>query len=56
MAAESEESLTKQVLNIVLENNALRDTVFPYMVGWMCFNVLIMCLLLYITFKLSFST
>ena len=39
-----DESLTRQVLNMVLENNA----VFPYLTGWLVFNVIILILLIYI--------
>ena len=45
-----DESLTKQVLNMVLENNAL----FPYVTGWLVFNVIILILLIYISVRISF--
>jgi hypothetical protein len=48
-----EDSLTKQVLNMVLENNAIKDTVFPYLVGWLSFNIVIFILLLYISIRLT---
>jgi hypothetical protein len=41
---------------MVLENNAIRETVFPYMVSWMVFNAVILLLLVWITFKLTFGT
>jgi len=44
-----EESLTKQVLTMVLENQAL----FPYLVGWAAFNVVILILLIYISIKIT---
>jgi hypothetical protein len=44
-----EESLTKQVLSMVLENQAL----FPYLVGWAAFNIVILILLVYIAIKLT---
>ena len=44
-----DESLTRQVLNMVLENNAL----FPYITGWLAFNVIIMILLIYISVRIS---
>lgn len=50
---ESEESLTKQVLNMILENNALRDTAFPYLAGYLVFNVIILVLLIYISVRIS---
>jgi len=50
---ESEETLTKQVLNMILENHALRDSVFPYLTGYLVFNVLILVLLIYISVKIS---
>ena len=48
-----EESLTKQVLNMLLENNALRDTAFPYLTGYLVFNVIILILLIYISVRIS---
>lgn len=44
-----DESLTRQVLNMVLENNA----VFPYLTGYLVFNVMILFLLIYISIKIS---
>jgi len=44
-----DESLTRQVLNMVLENNV----VTPYLTGWFVFNVIILCLLIYISIKIS---
>lgn len=44
-----DESLTKQVLTMVLENQAL----FPYLVGWAAFNVVILILLVYISIKIT---
>jgi hypothetical protein len=44
-----DESLTKQVLTMVLENQAL----FPYLVGWASFNVVILILLIYISIKIT---
>ena len=49
----SEEGLTKQVLNMILENNAIRDSVFPYLTGWVVFNVIILSLLIYISIRIS---
>lgn len=53
METEDEEPLTKQVLNMILENNAIRDTAFPYLTGWIVFNVIIMVLLIYISVRVS---
>ena len=50
MDESEDESLTKQVLNMVLENNAL----FPYVTGWLVFNVIILILLIYISVRISF--
>ena len=50
---ESEETLTKQVLNMILENHALRDSVSPYLTGYILFNVVILILLIYISVKIS---
>jgi len=50
---QDEESLTKQVLNMLLENNAIRDTAFPYLTGYLVFNIIILVLLVYISVKIS---
>ena len=47
--SDDESSLTRLVLNMVLENNA----VFPYITGWLVFNVIIMILLIYISVRIS---
>jgi len=44
-----EDSLTRQVMAMVLENQAL----FPYLVGWAAFNVVILILLVYIAIRLT---
>jgi hypothetical protein len=48
-----EGSLSKQVLSMILENNAIRDTAYPYLTGWIVFNVVIMILLIYISVRIS---
>jgi len=53
MDEETEESLSKQMLNMVLENNALRDTAFPFITGYIVFNILILALLIYISVRIS---
>ena len=50
---QDEESLTKQVLNMLLENNAIRDTAFPYLTGYLVFNIAILVLLIYISVRIS---
>jgi hypothetical protein len=47
--SDTDESLTRQVLNMVLENNA----VFPYLTGYLVFNVMILILLIYISVRIS---
>jgi hypothetical protein len=55
--AESEEgeedSLANQVLSMILENNAIRNTAFPYLTGYLVFNVIILVLLIYISIRIS---
>jgi hypothetical protein len=46
---ETDESLMKQVLNMVLENNAL----MPYLAIWGVFNVIILIILIYIAIRIS---
>jgi len=49
MADETDESLTKQMLNLVLENNVLT----PYVIMWVVFNVILLALLLYVSSRVS---
>lgn len=49
MADETDESLTKQMLNLVLENNVLT----PYVIMWVVFNVILLALLLYVSIRVS---
>jgi len=53
MENDDDESLSKQVLNMILENNAIRDTAFPFITGYLIFNVIILALLIYISIKIS---
>ena len=50
---DTEESLTKQVLNMILENNAVRGAVLPYLGGWIVFNIVILILVIYISVRIS---
>jgi hypothetical protein len=50
---DEDESLTKQVLNMILENNAIRDTAFPYITGVIVFNIIVLVLLIYISVRIS---
>jgi hypothetical protein len=46
---EPDESITKQVLNMILENT----TIAPYIIMWGIFNVIILIVLLYIAIRIS---
>jgi hypothetical protein len=46
---DEDESLTRQVLNMVLENNA----VMPWLVGWMVFNIVIFILMTYVAVRIT---
>jgi len=48
-----EESLANQVLSMILENNAIRNTAFPYLTGYLVFNIIILILLIYISVRIS---
>jgi len=50
---EEEDSLSKQVLNMILENNAIRDTALPFVCGYIVINILIICLLIYVAIRIS---
>ena len=54
MAKEEKESdLTSQILNMVLENNAVRERVYPFAIVYIIFNVLIFVVLLYIALRVT---
>jgi len=46
---DDDESLTKQILSLALENNAF----IPYIGVWLFYNVLILILLVYIAIRVS---
>jgi len=50
---DEDQPLTKQMLSLIVENNALREIAFPYVTGWIVFNVLIMAMLIYISIRIS---
>jgi len=46
---ETDESITKQLLNMILENT----TITPYIIVWGVFNVIMLIVLLYIAIRIS---
>lgn len=48
---DSDESLTKQILSLALENNAF----IPYIGVWLFYNILILVLLVYISIRVSIT-
>ena len=50
---EEDESLSKQLLNMVLENNAVRDTAIPFVIGYLVLNIIVIVLLIYISIRIS---
>jgi len=53
MDEDTDDSLSKQVLNMILENNAVRDAAFPFIGGYIMFNVIILALLIYVAVRIS---
>jgi len=51
---ESEEPLSRQILNMVLDNNAVRAA-YPWLTGYVVFNIIILSLLIYISIRISFK-
>ena len=47
------DDVTEQVLDMVIKNTTLKRRVQPIILGWVCFNILILCLLITILWKLS---
>ena len=45
-----DDDMTEQVLDILLKNSTLKRKVQPIIIGWVCFNIIIICLLLFIIF------
>jgi hypothetical protein len=52
--AKDDESLTAQVLNMVLENNAIRERIYPLLIVYVVFNVISLAILLYIAIRVSY--
>jgi hypothetical protein len=50
-SGDDDESLTRQILSLVWENNAF----VPYVGAWLLYNVLVLCLLVYIAIRLGLS-
>jgi hypothetical protein len=50
---EEEEPLTKQLLNMLVDNNDLRQTASPYITAYLIFNLIILILLIYISVRIS---
>lgn len=48
-ADDVDDSLTRQLLNIVLENNALT----PYFITWIVFNIALLALIMYVAVRVS---
>ena len=48
---DSDDSLTKQILSLALENNAF----IPYIGAWLFYNVLILVVLVYIAIRISLN-
>jgi len=46
---EEDDSLSKQLLNMILENSA----VFTFITGYLIFNIIILALLIYISIRIS---
>jgi len=51
---ETDEPLSKQILNMVLDNNAVRAA-YPWLTGYIVFNIIILALLIYISIRISFK-
>jgi hypothetical protein len=49
MEDSEDESLSRQVLNMILENNAIT----PWIAGWAVFQVILLALLIYISIRIS---
>jgi hypothetical protein len=48
-----DDDMTEQVLDMLLKNSTLKRKVQPILIGWVCFNIIILCLLLFIIYKLN---
>jgi len=49
---EGDEPLSKQIINMILDNNAIRAA-YPWITGYVVFNVIILALLIYISIRIS---
>jgi hypothetical protein len=49
---EGDEPISKQIINMILDNNAVRAA-YPWITGYVVFNVIILSLLIYISIRIS---
>jgi len=49
---EGDEPLSRQIINMILDNNAIRAA-YPWITGYVVFNVIILALLIYISIRIS---
>jgi hypothetical protein len=50
-SGDEDESLTRQILSLVWENNAF----VPYVGAWLLYNILVLCLLVFVALKVGLS-
>ena len=50
---DEEQPISRQVLNMILENTALKEKAFPFITGYIVFNIVILILLIYISVRIS---
>lgn len=48
------DSLTAQLLNMVLENNAFKEKILPYVITWLVFNIILLALVIYVSVRITF--
>jgi len=49
---EGDEPLSKQIINMLVDNSAIR-AVYPWITGYVVFNIIILALLIYISIRIS---
>jgi cytochrome oxidase assembly protein ShyY1 len=40
---------------MVLENNAFKEKILPYLITWLVFNILLLALVMYISIRITFK-
>ena len=52
--SKDDDSLTAQILNLILENSAVKERIYPVLIVYIVFNILMLAVLIYIAIRVSY--